>query len=314
LQFLLVMSLFNVPVAVIFAREILEASVIIGQFRNVVLLQGWDESRERRSLRIIWLSALAAASVALLMIVILAVGLAVAGNKLDKAACEIIEGISKIVASFCIAGLSLKIPKWLGIYTSKKEKQVGMTDRTLIFNVSWNIWREIAEIGAFLIPSFLSSTGLASIPLSGISGLLIGLFCGGLIYFINRRLQDKTHLALFMAVLTAVLSSGLMAGGCHELEEVLGETPKVWKITAAFWDKKKLPMALFKPFGWTSSPTVLWIVCLVVWDILLSVAHFMKYRQAQQNQIAAQESTEVSVPKVVGAPEKIEVVVTDREQ
>jgi hypothetical protein len=37
---------------------------------------------------------------------------------------------------------------------SSKKQLVAFTQRELVFNVAWNIWREIAEIGMFLLHFF----------------------------------------------------------------------------------------------------------------------------------------------------------------
>jgi hypothetical protein len=42
----------------------------------------------------------------------------------------------------------LKIPKFLGVYPSKKGEDgltVGLSIKSIRFNVAWNIWREVAE-------------------------------------------------------------------------------------------------------------------------------------------------------------------------
>lgn len=274
----------------IFAREILEACVIIGNYRKVVKAQKdreepWEDEQVNKFLKIIWLAAAAAATVAAVMILALGIGLNVAGGEMNDIVSDVIEGVSKLVAAICIAQLSLKVPTWLGIYPKKKEIMLGedVTERELWFNVAWNIWREVAEIGAFLIPFFLDDKGAEAIPLSGIVGLIVGLFCGALIYAASMLLKDKRKLCIFLAVITGWLSVGLFTGGCHEIEEAVGETPKAWKITADFWSKSKFPMALFKPFGYTSSPTILWLVCLPVWAIILVTLHFIKYQKVKNN-------------------------------
>lgn len=284
---------FVVEICAIFAREILEACVIIGQYRRVVKLQDCGEEAKNKSLRIIWISAGVAAFVALGMIVILGIALNAAGNELDEKACDIIEGVSKIVAAICIAQLSLKIPKWLGYYTSSKEKNVGVTASELWFNVAWNIWREIAEIGAFLIPFFLNDDNLSSIPLSGLIGVVIALVPGFLIYYINGKLTDKKWLAIFMVVLTGWLSTGLFIGGCHEIEEVAGETPYAWKLEVEALSKKKFPMVMLKPFGWSDKPTVLMVVCFPIWAILIMLAHYAKFTRSHQREGTAKGSTEI---------------------
>jgi len=297
------MPVFLVEISVIFAREILEACVIIGNYRKVVKAQKdkedpWEDDEVNKFLSTIWLAAAAAATVAAVMITALGIGLNAAGGELDDKVADIIEGVSKLVAAVCIAQLSLKVPTWLGIYPKKNKVMLSeeITRRDLWFNVAWNIWREVAEIGAFLIPFFLNDEGAEAIPLSGIVGLLVGLFCGALIYAVSMILKDKRRLCIFLVVITGWLSMGLFTGGCHEIEEAAGETPYAWKIKGDFWSKKEFPMALFKPFGYSNSPTILWLVCLPVWAIILAALHIIKYQKVKK--ISGKEAAETDTAKV----------------
>ena len=197
---------------------------------------------------------------------------------------EIIEGVSKVVAAICILQLSLKMPYWLGLYEKvsllpkesirtwcsgsyverTEEKDVGLTLREIRFNVAWNVWREVAECGVFLIPFFLG-TGAKAIPLSALVGIAISLVLGLGIYFANTRMNNKFWLAFVMSGLTLMLSVGLFVGGCHEFEEVWGETRDVWVIENPNMSSSQLPMVLLKPFGYSSSRTVLQICCFWCW-------------------------------------------------
>jgi high-affinity iron transporter len=104
---------------------------------------------------------------------------------------------------------------FLGVYASKKGddgRTVGMSLKSIRFNVAWNIWREMAEIGVFLIPFFLGEGALA-IPLSGLAGIAVGAMLGGLIYYANKAMKNKVWLAAFMAILLLMLSVGLFTMG-----------------------------------------------------------------------------------------------------
>lgn len=310
-----VMALWSVPIAVIFAREILEACVIIGQYRTLVIRsEEFSGASEIVALRNIWLCAGGSALIAVLMIVALAVPLSILGAEMNNAVAEVIEGVSKVVAALCIMGLSLKIPKWLevGPYAAlTSKKSAGQSLSELRFNVSWNIWREVAEIGAFLLPNFLSGD-LAPIPVSGAVGLCIALVPGIGLYVANRFTQQKLWLAVTMSVVTGWLAAGLLAGGMHEFEEVLGETDKVFIFpgcasskapTCNFWNKKKLPMALFRPFGYSHSPTVLEMASFwtfVVSLVLLHVAKFMRAKKAVSVAPVAKKHSDIEQPAGIG--------------
>jgi high-affinity iron transporter len=101
------------------------------------------------------------------------------------------------------------------VYATKKSEAgvtIGLSLKSIRFNVAWNIWREVAEIGVFLIPFFLGE-GAKAIPLSGIAGIVVGALLGGLIYITNKRCENKFWLAAFMAILLLFLSTGLFVGG-----------------------------------------------------------------------------------------------------
>ena len=253
----------------------------------------WDQQEKAKALKTIWVCAGGAIVVALLVILAVAIPLAALGSQLDNTAAEVIEGVSKVVAAICILQLSLKVPKWLSVgpYARlQSQKSLGFSERELKFNVSWNIWREVAEIGVFLIPFFLSGD-LSPIPLSALVGIAIALVPGVIIYVVNTYTAKKAALAATMAVITGWLACGLFTGGMHEFEEVLGETPDVFWMpgcksssspTCTFWHHKKFPCALIKPFGYSHSPTVLQMASFWSFVAVLILAHALKWRVASK--------------------------------
>ncbi|KAL7510360.1 hypothetical protein ACHAXN_012007 [Cyclotella atomus] len=228
-------DLIDIAIMTIFAREMLEGTVIMGQYRTVIKRSPeWeDPERQKEGLKAVNVAALFACVLALITITIVAIPLALLSKNLDPRVVEFIEGVSKLVAAICVLQLSLKIPKFLGVYPSKKGEDgitVGLSLKSIRFNVAWNIWREVAECGAFLLPFFLTGEGAKAIPLSGVIGIAVGGLMGALIYVANKQLKNKVWLAVFMAALLLFLSVGLFVGGCHEFEEIYGETPKVYNI------------------------------------------------------------------------------------
>lgn len=290
----------------IFAREVLEGTVIIGQYRTVVQRSpDWaDPEKQKQGLKAINMAAGLAALVALVLIIIVGVVLAVLSRGFDEKIGDIIEGVSKVVAAFCILQLSLKMPKFLGCYASKKGAdgvEVGLTLKSIRFNVAWNIWREVAEIGVFLIPFFLEGEKAKAIPLSGLAGCAVGGLLGGIVYIANKKLKNKTWLAVFMAVLLLFLATGLFTGGMHEFEEVWGMTKNVYNYREAangFFNEKKLPMAMVKPFGYSAKRSVLQIASFWTFLCFGCLLHFWKWlstkkiREAQE--LAEQEKAEAA--------------------
>ena len=272
--------------------QFLEATIIIGQYRTVIHRAGFDAMRERKALRAVWMATGAALGLALVVLLAISIPLSLAGNKLDKTSAMIVEGVSKVIAAIAIAQLSLKVPKWLGVYPGMKNKgkdAANLTLRALYFNVAWNVWREMAEVGIFLIPYFLqgSQGGKAvAVPLSACVGIAIALVLGALLYLASKFTRRTVVLAVSMVLVTGWLSIGLFVGGCHEFEEVWGESAEVFVMpgdeNSGFWSHKQMPMALFKPFGYSHHPTQLQIGTFWGWAAMLALAHYLKYHLAER--------------------------------
>lgn len=287
--------LFDVAIATIFAREFLEGAIIIGNYRTVIKKSNSYESEDerKRALREVTKWATIATIVAILVVLAIAIPLALLSKDLDESIVEIIEGVSKVVAAVCILQLSVKIPVWLNVYekvsilpckkktpTLEDDNEVPVSFSEIRFNVSWNLWREVAECGVFLIPFFLGGPKKA-IPLSALAGIGISMVLGGLIYIANQKLTNKIWLAMFMSLVTGFLSIGLFVGGCHEFEEVWGETQKVWVIDDPTYSHKAFPFVLVKPFGYSASRTVLQIACFWSWTFLFFLLHGLKWRASR---------------------------------
>lgn len=293
-------DLFDFAVTTIFAREVLEAALIIGEFRTIILRAGGVISQEEKQslLRAIKVAAIVATIVAVILCAAVAIPLAVLSKDFDTRTSSIIEGVSKLVAAICILQLSLKLPKWLGIYKSHKaqisdnEDAFDLTVNSVRFNVAWNIWREVGECGVFLIPFFLNGEKALSIPLSAVVGSLVGGLAGWAIYYANGKMENKLSLAIFSAGILHLLSTGLFTSGCHKFEMVFGYTPTVYKIEGNFWSIDRLPMTIFKPFGYSDERTALQMICFWSWMILGILLHYRKWRITKRvrAEIAAKNS------------------------
>jgi len=297
--------LWSIPIASIFAREFMEATIIIGNFRTLVKRADWDDEKKLAAHKVIWTSSFIAFAAAFVAILGLGIGLSQAGQELSKFWVHIIEGVSKIVAGLAIAALSIKVPMWLGVYRDRKAEEKAleeqsnftMTGGELRFNIIWNVWREMAETGAFLIPAFLNGNELA-IPLSGLVGVIIGTLLGLSIYFGNKYLKDKRALAIFMAVFLGALASGLFTGGIQYIElELIGRSRVPFRLpnSMAHW---KLPFTLLKPFGYYSNPTVMMIGVYWGYTFLIVLGHvyfiYQTYKLAKEEREKELEGPDVN--------------------
>lgn len=291
-------ALLDFAVITIFARETLEGGIIIGEYRTVIKRTNWENSSITKevALRAVVVSALWAALVAVVICAAIAIPLAILSLDFNPKTAKIIEGVSKIVAAICLLQLSLKMPKFFGLYYSKAQVKKlkngerldetmdsqGMSLRSIRFNVAWNIWREVAECGVFLIPFFLTGEGIIAVPLSAVVGVFVGGIICVLIYYANHYFKSTKALTVFTVFLFLILSTGLFTGGCHNFETVLGYTPTVYVIEGDFWSIDRLPMTIFKPFGYSDTRTVLQMCCFWIWLFFSLVLHYIKFKKCMK--------------------------------
>ena len=143
--------------------------------------------------------------------------------------------------------------------------------------MAWNLWREVAETGVYLIP-FLLTDEWTTIPLSGAVGIFLSSLLGYAIYYSNQQQKSMKWLAIITAATMGILSVGLFTGGCHEMEKALGRTKTIWTLDGDFWSTDRLPMTILKPFGYSSSRTILQMLAFWTWLILLVALHYFKFR------------------------------------
>lgn len=152
-----------------------------------------------------------------------------------------------------------------------------------------------------------------SIPLSA----LLGIFVGGIIciaiYYANHRLKSTVGLTVFTVALMLFLSTGLFSGGCHKFEETYGSTTIVWSLEGDFWDVNRLPMTIFKPFGYSDTRTVLQMTSFWTWMVFSLLLHYRKWkrcRKISQDEVRTNESVE----SLVELPPTEESIIDDEEE
>jgi high-affinity iron transporter len=315
-------QLLDFAVITIFAREVLEGGIIIGEYRTVILRSSWDGSDRSRkqALRAVTVSALVAAFVAVIVCAAIAIPLAILSRDFDDKTAILIEGASKIVAAICLLQLSLKFPKFFGLYYSKAQLKkikngesledtvdsTSLSLRSIRFNVSWNIWREVAECGVFLIPFFLTGEGIVAIPLSAVVGTLVGGAVCVFIYYANKHFKSRVGLTIFTVGLFLLLSTGLFSGGCHKFEMVYGYTQIIWTLPGAFWSVDRLPMTIFKPFGYSDERTILQTATFWGWLCFSLILHYLKYKRCRMPPVIDNEDgNEVATKNTENTPSKI---------
>ena len=108
-----------------------------------------------------------------------------------------------------------------------------------------------------------------------------------------------------MAALLLFLATGLFTGGMHEFEEVWGMTQNVYNYRDAaggFFNEKKLPMALVKPFGYSAKRSVLQIASFWTFLCFGCLLHFWKWLSTKKIR-EAEELAEAEKEEAVKAEE-----------
>ncbi len=313
---------FDLGVTTIVARECLEAGLIMSNYFGLIKRSDRTPEQKARAKKLLGISTGASVGTAAVLITGLGIGLHYAGQELSDEVAEYVEGASKFLAAFCVGHMSVKIPKWLGLYKKRAERAeeaavdpvnqdvdepvvvaravaqeegkvqelvrseeeasetsgvqaLSSHEKKMFFDIFWNIFRETAEIGVFILPFALAGEGVA-IPLSALAGVgLAGV--ASLSLFLSERFCKCQNdcLPYTYVTLTALLASALFSGACHEFEEVLGETPEIFDIQDTGWSHKELPMALLAPLGYSSSPSILETTSFWAFSGALVGSHFL---------------------------------------
>jgi len=95
--------LFNLPVATIFAREFLEAAIIIGNYRAIILTSNDFKENRAEALKCVNRSYIYATLIAILVVVAVALSIGLVSGQINDEVIDVIEGVSKVIAAFLIA-------------------------------------------------------------------------------------------------------------------------------------------------------------------------------------------------------------------
>ncbi len=89
-------GLFNIGIATIFAREVLEGSIIVVNYRSIIHKNDeWSDERKKESLRTVTVAALIATFVAALLVIAVAIPLGILGHNLDERVVASVEGTNE---------------------------------------------------------------------------------------------------------------------------------------------------------------------------------------------------------------------------
>ena len=146
----------------------------------------------------------------------------------------------------------------------------------------------VVTLGFFYASSKLQNKVWIAVIMATLTALLaIGLFAGGCHEFEELCLPDGQISAEGGEGEGGVVAEGdaIEAEGRRLFAEAEGGapgeenycTPIIYRIKGKFWDQGRFPMALFKPFGYSSKPTVLQTVAWWCWFWLTVLLHMYKW-------------------------------------
>jgi len=223
-------------VACIIAREVAEGFFFTTSHVGMVLKTDTLPATEKRryliGLATGVLSGLIAGSV-----IAIAVGFSLEkalGNQLDTVSngVEAGEAASKLIASWFVASLALKIPKWFGIsnFVRNSDKPVNSqvekaTEKfesveALALSLFWNVLREATEGGILTaLAIVLAEGGMESWPESVGVGVAAAVVLGGGLA-VGAKYVSKHVFGIAAVVIIGFLSVGLITGAARSFEEV----------------------------------------------------------------------------------------------
>uniref|UniRef100_A0A7S4JWK0 Uncharacterized protein n=1 Tax=Odontella aurita TaxID=265563 RepID=A0A7S4JWK0_9STRA len=213
----------------LFAWLVPHVSIEVGQYRRS--LSFWLGVNFREGKRVVSKHALIAIVSALLVIIGTAIGVALTTKELDPNMINIIEGMSLFLAAVVTLILSLKSPKWIGVYYSRKRaapQPLFQCTKVLAFNVRWSIWRLFCRVYFSLLP-FYCSANAAKITVSMIAGLAFGFLMDYIIYLGRRKRETSPSImwAMGMAFFLVIWSCALFQKGTRFIDTVWGRNE--WK-------------------------------------------------------------------------------------
>lgn len=261
-------------------REGVEAALIIG-----ILLGALRKIQRRELSASVWYGVLAAAFVSLLA----AVGLTLAGTRLEGRAEEIFEGVMMITAAGLLTWMIFWMHGQARFLRSKIEQDVrqavdrsdsGLGKRALFGVAFLAVFREGIELAIFLV-----AAGLATNPVQTIMGSVTGLVAaaglGWLLYTSTRRLPLNKFF-LITNILLILFAAGLVSHGVHEFNEA-GLIPpvveNVYDVNAVLNEESTFGQLMKALFGYNGNPSLTEMMTYLVYFGVLVLSVYWIQRQ-----------------------------------
>jgi len=290
---------FSLPVLFISFRETIEACLIIS-----ILIQILNKLNLYKLKKAIWHGVwLGCFTSILLGICVIVLFHKLNNNIFSGTSKHVFEGIFSILAALFIGFVALIMTKILHLEKKIEHKLTSALHNTQYINYKTilglaftAVTREGIE-SVILIGGVSANYKLNDIPIPAITGVLLGLLFGYLIY----KSGSKCALHWFCKISTLLLmfiGAGVFTYGMHELQEAgtfgtwkpKSERPiinkYVWDISNCCSDKKNDFFALMRSlFGYQDKPTLLEIISYIGYWIIILLISFIKQKRATLNNI-----------------------------
>mgnify|MGYP001816213591 CR=1 FL=1 len=249
-------------------REGLEAALIIG-----IVLGSLQHMRRTELKGIVWLGVLCA----VLLSLVGAVALNLAGVKFEGRAEELFEGVAMLLAAglltwmiFWMRGKGASIRQELDTDVQRVVFRHGTTALFLLAFLA--VSREGLELALFLF-----AAGVNSNPIQIISGAMLGLAAsaslGWLLFTSTHRLSLKNFF-LVTNVLLIIFAAGLAAHAVHELNEagvIPGVVDHVWDTNGILDENSTVGEMLRALVGYNGNPSLTEVIAYIGYFIALGV-------------------------------------------
>ena len=249
-------------------REGLEAALIIG------IVFGSLEHMRRTELKgVVWLGVFCA----VLLSLVGAVALNLAGVKFEGSAEELFEGFAMLLAAglltwmiFWMRGKGASIQQELDTDVQRAVFKHGAT--ALFLLAFFAVAREGLELALFLF-----AAGVDSNPIQIISGALLGLIAsaslGWLLFTSTHRLSLKNFF-LVTNVLLIIFAAGLVAHAVHEFNEagvIPGVVDHVWDTNGVLDESSTVGEMLKALVGYNGNPSLTEVLAYIGYFIALGI-------------------------------------------
>jgi len=200
---------------------VLDVSTELGEYHNAIQQSNlkWPK-HVKRSINIAALQVVVIGMILIILSARLVINLT---QGIDSRMILVLEGISRLEASSLMAYISVKIPRWIGIYHSPEREQCIKHVGEGIDALKFHVWY---TIGQYFILVYCMMLPFSAHPQSAILGICLGFVIELLIVFANSGGDDderQFRVASIVSMVFAFLASVLFADGCHFIQLVWGK-------------------------------------------------------------------------------------------